>query len=79
MKASTVPLDLDQMEARLHSMLGRFFVTFARIELNLSLSVGGEGNFAKKLGRLLALPLESGENEELSGKIQAWHKAADSL
>jgi hypothetical protein len=79
MKAANVPLDRDQMEARLHSMLGRFFVTFARIELNLSLRVGGKGSFAKKLKRLLALPLESGESEELFCKIQAWHKAADSL
>lgn len=73
-----VPLKSSEIEARLHSILGRFFVVFARVELNLSLRVGGDGSFADKLARLLS---ESGEldDENTFCKTLAWYMAADSV
>jgi hypothetical protein len=73
-----VPLDSSEIEARLHSILGRFFVVFARVELNLSLRVGGDGSFVDKLERLLS---SSGEldDEDTFWKTSAWNMAAHSM
>ena len=76
---SNVPLDLGEMEARLHSIVGRFFVAFARIDLNLTLRVGNDKSFSAKLARLRSLVLEVGDNEETVREILAWVKDADSL
>jgi hypothetical protein len=62
------PLYRDEMEARLHSILGRFLIAFARIELNLTLRVGNDKLFGAKLGRLRSSVLEFGANEEASVK-----------
>jgi hypothetical protein len=46
-------LDYHEMQDVLHRSLGRFFVAFASIELNLSLRVGGAGKFQDKLERFV--------------------------
>lgn len=74
-----VPLDHDEIEERLHSVLGHFFVSFARMELNLSLRVGGDGTFGDKLERLLRSPIEAGDSEDTLCKILAWYMAADAM
>jgi hypothetical protein len=76
---SNVPLDREKMEARLHSILGRFLIAFARIELNLTLRVGNDKSFCAKLERLRSSVLEVGDNDEAVREILAWVKAADSL
>lgn len=72
-------LNRDELEAQLHSLLGRFFVAFASVELNLSLRVGGEGTFRDKLERLLSSLLEFTGNEDAFCQILAWYMAADSM
>lgn len=79
MISSNAWLDHDEIEARLHAVLGRFIVAFARLELNLSLRVGGEGTFVDKLERLLNAPRDDAENEDSFCKILAWYMAADSM
>lgn len=73
-----VPLDSGEIEARLHSILGGFFVAFARVELNLSLRVGGHGYFAEKLARLLSSAGEL-DDEDTFCKTLAWYMAADAM
>jgi hypothetical protein len=46
-------LSYEQMDEQLHLLLGRLFVTFAGVELNLSLRVGGAGSFSQKLERFI--------------------------
>ena len=75
-----VPLDYEQMEEQLHLLLGRFFVTFARVELNLSLRVGGFGSFSEKLERYIDdVGSRFSDNNEEFHKIATWYMAADSL
>lgn len=73
-----LPLDSGEIEARLHSILGGFFVAFARVELNLSLRVGGDGSFADKLARLLSSAGEL-DDENTFCKTLAWYMAADAM
>lgn len=70
----------DQLEIRFHQLLGRFFVTFAGIELNLSLRVGGAGSFADKLERFLdiVVPQMNNHDDEFCASV-AWYLAADSI
>jgi hypothetical protein len=74
-----LPLDDYEIEARLHSILGRFFVAVARIELNLSLRVGGDGSFSEKLERLLDAAIEFEDSEDAFCEILAWYMAADAI
>lgn len=74
-----IPLDHNELEARLHTILGHFFVSFARMELNLSLRVGGDGTFFEKLERLLHSPTEATDSDDMFCKILAWYMAADSM
>lgn len=78
MASLTFKKDHVSLEEKLYSILGHFFVAFARMELNLSLRVGGDGTFKEKLERLLQLAHEA-NNEEISGKILEWYKAADDM
>ena len=78
MASSTSPLDHVSLEEKLYRILGHFFVAFARMELNLSLRVGGEGTFKEKLERMLLLADEA-SNEETSCKILASYKAANDM
>lgn len=73
------PLGRDELEARLHCVLGRFFVTFARMELNLSLRVGGNGSFKEKLERLFSSSREFGGSDDTFCEVAAWYMAADSM
>jgi hypothetical protein len=59
--------------------LGRFFVIFASVELNLSLRVGGDGNFHDKLERLLGSSNAFGDSEDAFCQISTWYMAADSM
>lgn len=78
MALSTIPLDCFELEEKLYPILGRFFVGFARMELNLSLRVGGNGTFNTKLERLLQSASEA-NGEEIFCKILAWYMAADAM
>lgn len=75
----TDQLNYDQLECRFHQLLGRFFVTFAGIELNLSLRVGGAGSFADKLERFLDIVASqmSNHDDDFCASV-AWYMAADS-
>lgn len=80
--SSTILLDCDGIEARFHSILGRFFVTFAKVELNLSLRVGGDGHFSDKLDRLCRLSFELNDSDDRDDRfceILSLYMAADSL
>lgn len=79
LSSTNMPLAHIEMEARLHSILGHFFVAFARMELNLSLRVGGHETFGKKLERFLNAPVGVTDREYTFCKIQAWYMAADSM
>ena len=73
-------LNYDQLEGQFHQILGRFFVTFAHIELNLSLRVGGAGSFADKLGRFLDLAgTQMSNHDDEFFEIASWYMAADSI
>jgi len=75
-----VSLSSEQMDEQLHLLLGRFFVTFAGVELNLSLRVGGDGSFSQKLNRFIDdLGTRFSENDEEFAKIATWYMAADSI
>lgn len=70
----------DELEEELHRLLGRFFVTFAGVELNLSLRVGCGGTFGEKLERLIdSLGVQCSPNDDDYCKILAWYMAADSM
>lgn len=74
------PFDYEQMEEQLYLLLGRFFVTFARVELNLSLRVGGSGSFGEKLERYIDdVGFRFSDNNEEFHKIATWYMAADSV
>ena len=73
-------LDKHEMQDFLHRSLGRFFVAFASIELNLSLRVGGTGKFQDKLDRFVeAANLQQGEYDGHYCELIAWYMAADSM
>lgn len=76
----TTQLSYDQIEEQLQRLLGRFFLAFAGVELNLSLRVGGTGTFRQKLERFIDVfgPQVSHQDEEF-WKISAWYMAADSM
>jgi hypothetical protein len=80
MKSSSVQLSRDDLEEELHRLLGCFFVTFAGVELNLSLRVGGVGTFGEKLERLISsADVQWSDNDDDYCKILAWYMAADSM
>lgn len=75
-----VSLSYEQMDEQLHLLLGRFFVTFAGVELNLSLRVGGAGSISQKLDRFIDdLGARFSGNDEEFAKIATWYMAADSM
>lgn len=79
LSSTNMPLDRNELEARLHSILGHFFVEFARMDLNLSLRVGGHGTFSEKLERFLNAPVEATNSDDTLCKIQELYMAADSM
>lgn len=77
---STNRLDYDQLEEQLHLLLGRFFVTFAGIEFNLSCRVGGAGTFGEKLERFInVFGVQVSHSEHEFCEMFAWYMAADSI
>jgi hypothetical protein len=75
-----IQLSYDELEGELHRLLGRFFVVFAGVELNLALRVGGEGTFGAKLDRLVnTAGMQYGNNDDGYCKLLAWYMAADSI
>jgi hypothetical protein len=67
------------MQDFLHRSLGRFFVAFASIELNLSLRVGGVGTFQEKLERFLNAADATSQDDAQYFEQAAWYLAADSI
>ena len=76
---STDRLKYDELEAQFHQVLGRFFTTFAGVELNLSLRVGGAGSFADKLERFLESAGALMNNDDKYCEAASWYMAADSI
>lgn len=73
-----VSLRSEQIEEHLHLVIGSFFVTFARVELNLSFRVGAAGSFNQKLDRFIDdVGAKFSDNDEEFCKIAAWYMAAD--
>lgn len=80
MTSSSVQSNYEEMEDHTYRFLGRFFVIFARIELNLTLRVGDKGNFSDKLERFLVqTATQHGDNNLKFCEIFAWYMAADSV
>ena len=70
----------DELVSYTDSFLGRFFRTFAALELNLSLRVEGGGSFKEKLDRFLELEIaKHGESDLRYCEVFAWYMAVDSL
>ncbi len=73
-------LGYEQMDEQLHLLLGRLFVTFAGVELNLSLRVGGAGSFSQKVDRFIDdIGARFSDNNEEFAKVATWYMAADSM
>lgn len=73
-------LNAEEIEARAQTQLGRLFIAFAAIELNLSLQVGGTGTFKEKLERYFELAIARyGELDDDFCKIAAWYMAVDAI
>ena len=70
-------IEPDDLEDLTHRLLGRFFVAFARVELNLSLRVGPDGSFGTKLVRFFEAAHLGPANERFYEMV-AWYMAADS-
>jgi hypothetical protein len=77
---STDRLNYDQLEAQFHQVLGRFFVTVASIELNLSLRVGGTGSYSEKLERFLDFAgAHMNNHDDEYCEALSWYMAADAI
>jgi hypothetical protein len=77
---SKVQLNYEEIQHFTHCLLGRFFIAFASVELNLSFRVGGEGTFHEKLDRFHDLAMDQhSESDVHYCEISAWYMAADSL
>lgn len=77
---ASIQLSYDQIEEQLHRLLGRFFVSFASVELNLSLRVGSAGTFGEKLKRFIDdFGAQLSDSDEEFCKISAWYMAADAM
>jgi hypothetical protein len=77
---SNVRLYYEEIQRFTHCLLGRFFIAFASVELNLSLRVGGEGKFYEKLDWFYQMAIaQHGDNDLRFCEISAWYMAADSM
>lgn len=77
---SNVQLNHQEIQDFAHRSLGRFFIAFANVELNLSLQVGGAGKFQDKLERFYEMAIaEYPDSEKHFCEISAWYMAADSM
>jgi hypothetical protein len=75
-----VQLNNHEIEEVTQGLLGRFFIAFARLELNLSLQVGGAGTFQDKLERYYEVAISQfGDSDVHFCEISAWYMEADSL
>ncbi len=73
-------LNGDEFEARAQTLVGRFFIAFSAIELNLSLQVGGAGKFNEKLERYFESAMNLyGKSDNDFCSIAAWYMAADAM
>lgn len=80
MKSSVPKLTSNEIEDETHRLLGRFFTVFAKIEFNLALLVGPEGNFHDKLqGFLNTANVRLDDSHPQFCEVMAWYKAADSV
>jgi hypothetical protein len=77
---SNVQLNNQEIQDFTHCLLGRFFIAFASVELNLSLQVGGTGTFQDKLERFYEMAIaQYGDSDVNFFEISAWYMAADSM
>lgn len=79
MTCSNVQLTKQEIQDFTHRSLGRFFIAFASLELNLSLQVGGAGRFQEKLERFYEMAIAQYPDSDLFCEISAWYMAADSM
>jgi hypothetical protein len=78
MTGSNVQLNHEEIQDVTHRSLGRFFIAFARVELNLSLQVGGAGTFEEKLERFYKIFIPGGSDLRFL-QNSAWYTAAHSM
>lgn len=77
---SNFRLNNQEIQDFTHRSLGRFFIAFASVELNLSLQVGGAGRFQDKLERFYEMAIAQYPDSDLHFcEISAWYMAADSM
>jgi hypothetical protein len=77
---SNVQLNNREIQDFTHRSLGRFFIAFASVELNLSLQVGGAGRFKDKLERFYKMAIAQHPDSDIHFcEISAWYMAADSM
>jgi hypothetical protein len=77
---SNVQLNNREIQDFTHRSLGRFFIAFASVELNLSLQAGGAGRFKDKLERFYKMAIAQHPDSDIHFcEISAWYMAADSM
>lgn len=77
---SNVQFNKQEIQDFTHCALGRFFIAFASLELNLSLQVGGVGRFQDKLERFYDMAIaQYPDSDTYFFEISAWYMAADSI
>jgi hypothetical protein len=73
-------LNSQEIQDLTQRLLGRFFIAFASVELNLSLQVGGAGTFQDKLDRFYEMAIAQHADSDIHFcEISAWYMAADSM
>ena len=78
MIGSNVQLNHEEIQDVTRRFLGRFFIAFASVELNLSLQVGGAGTFEQKLERFYKI-FTPADSDLRHDQISAWYTAAHSM
>lgn len=77
---SNIQLSNQEIRDFTQRSLGRFFIAFANVELNLSLQVGGAGSFGDKLERFYEMAICQCPDSDIHFyEISAWYMAADSM
>lgn len=77
---SNVQLNYQEIQDFTRFSLGRFFIAFASVELNLSLQVGGAGTFQDKLEHFYEMAIAQYADSDIHFcEISAWYMAADSM
>lgn len=75
--SQSAQLSQQELQDHTYRSLGRFFIAFARVELNLALLVGGAASFQDKLERFLETAIVQDGNNDQFYEISAWYMLAD--